>query len=236
MLQRVDFDVQIKLENGLAEFLTTRQQSYHTRPHAPHLTASQLCSPTPLRVRAVCVSVHFTEQLQPLSQTEFNRVLEGELDKLYTSAQPFPTFPESVASLYRRLQSTLVAILSTSPHHTIVLVTHGYGVQVLSEYMDPDHLITSTDFACITVARAWRRQGGEVGHAGRVPEQFEHSALVPEPLESEWNFECEQVCDVKHWRPDMEQDETTHAEKRDEAEQKLANPLPQEEEVKVADK
>ena len=168
--------------------------------------------------------------MQPLSQVEFNRVLEGELDKFYTSAQPFPTFPESVASLYSRLQSTLVAIVNSSPHHTVVLVTHGYGVQVLSEYMHPDQLITSTDFACITVARAWRRQGGEMGHAGRVPQQFEHSALVPEPLESEWHFECEQVCDVKHWRPDMDEgqgQEQGEADKQDETEQKLANPLPQ---------
>lgn len=184
-------------------------------------------------------TVHFTEQLQPLSQTEFNRVLEGELDKFYTSAHPFPTFPESVATLYRRLQSTLVAILNSSPHRTIVLVTHGYGVQVLSEYMHPDHLITSTDFACITVARGWRRQSGEVGHAGRVPDEFEHAVLVPEPLHSEWQFECEQVCDVKHWRSDRVEGEegVSDAERRKESRgRKLANPLPQEEDVKVTDK
>ena len=177
--------------------------------------------------------MHFTEQLEPLSQVELNRVLEGELDKFYGSAQPFPTFPESVHTLYRRLQASLLAILDTSPHRTVVLVTHGYGVQVLSEYMQPRELVTSTDFACITAARAWRRGGGEVGHAGRLPTEFEHSALVPEPLESEWQFECEQVCDVKHWRPDTDED-TAQAERQNK--ETLANPLPQQEEVKVRDK
>ena len=158
-------------------------------------------------------------------------MLEGELDKLYQSAAPFPTFPESVASLYRRLQSTLVSILDTSPHRTVVLVTHGYGVQVLSEYMQPSELVTSTDYACITAARAWRRVGGKVGHAGRVPAGFEHSALVPEPLESEWQMECEQVCDVRHWRTEAQGEAAEAANKQASATRTLANPLPQEHKV-----
>ena len=116
-----------------------------------------------------------------------------------------------------------------------MLVTHGYGVQVLSEYMRPAQLVTSTDFACLTVARAVRRVGGGGGGgvAGRVPVEFEHSGLVPEPLDSgEWEFECEQVCDARHWRMDKEDEK-----KEQEVERKLANPLPPEPEAtKVRDK
>ena len=202
-----------------------------TRPaHIAHLQRPPSSHARYLRCAALC-PVHFTEQLQPLSPAEFNRVLEGELDKFYQSAQPFPSFPESVASLYRRLQSTLVSILDTSPHRTVVLVTHGYGVQVLSEYMHPAQLVTSTDFACITAARAWKRMGGEVGHAGRVPAQFAHSALVPEPLESEWHMECEQVCDVRHWRTEAQNEAAEAANKQAHATRTLANPLPHEQKV-----
>ena len=176
--------------------------------------------------------VHFTEQLQPLSPVEFNRVLEGELDKLYTSTQPFPTFPESTTTLYHRLQRTLTTLLATTQHDTLVLITHGYGVQVLSEYMQPAQLVTSTDFACMTVARARRRADGGVGSAGRVPVEFAHSALVPEPLECEWEFECEQVCDSKHWRLDSEEEQKSEKE----VERRLANPLPPEHGTKVLDK
>lgn len=74
-----------------------------------------------------------------------------------------------------------------------------------------------------------------MGYVGRVPAEFEHAGLVPEPLESEWQFECEQVCDVKHWRAEMDNGVTDDAEDVKVTVQKLANPLPQEE-VKVTDK
>jgi len=67
-----------------------------------------------------------------------------------------------------------------------------------------------------------------------VPDEFEHSAFVPEPLKSEWQFECEQVCDVKHWQ--TETDGVKGQNDREKVKQvahKLANPLPQEEEEEV---
>ena len=223
---KVEFDVQVKIEYGLSEFLTTRQ-TRHTlhRPLQPPvacvLTASgRRCAA--LRCAAAVRTVNFTEQITPLSHEELNRVLEGELDKFYESAHPFPAFPESVSALYGRLQSTFLSILSHSPCSTLVFVTHGYGQQVLSEYMRPEVPVTETDFACITAAEATRRDGPPV-----PPPKPEHDCahLVPDPSPCPWTFSCELVCDVAHWKDSGQQGRPEP--QRTLSGSILANPLPE---------
>jgi hypothetical protein len=134
------------------------------------------------------------------------------------SAHPFPTFPESVAGLYRRLQSAFLSILSQSSSSNLVFVTHGYGLQVLTEYISPSTFVTSTDFACITAAEAVK-----TGKPPAAPEkpQWDHARLIPDPLPCDWHFTCELVCDVAHWKDEKD------AQKVEKEANTLANPLPE---------
>ena len=122
--------------------------------------------------------------------------------------------------MYRRLQSTFLSILSSSSVSTLVFVTHGYGLQVLTEYMSPETLVTSTDFACITQAEAVR-----TGRAAVPPAKprWDHAKLVPDPLPCEWDFDCQLLCDVTHWKEEKRIEE----EETEDKSRQLANPLPE---------
>ena len=145
---------------------------------------------------------------------------------LQTPCHPFPVYPESVCALYRRLQSTLLALLSSSPHCTLVLLTHGYGLQLLSEYAAPHTVVTRTDVAAMTeliCSRGAAAHEADSVQWGRVPKHLPHSKLVPEPLPSEgWSFRVGLFCSVQHWK---EEEKAAQAEA--EADMKLANPLPE---------
>ena len=142
-----------------------------------------------------------------------------------TSAQPFPSFPESVASLYARVQSAFLSVLSSSTSSTLVFVTHGYGLQVLTEYMSPSTLVTSTDFACITAAEAVK---SERPPAPPEKPRWDHARLVPTPLPCDWEFSCELICDVAHWKEERKAEEEAEAEvEKAETANTLANPLPE---------
>ena len=89
--------MQVKVEHGLAEFLTTRQCS--TTGEAPpacyQLPLPLLTTSLPLPFSPLpSPAVHFTEQTEPLSAEELNQVLEGELDKFYVRhfRPPTPIF------------------------------------------------------------------------------------------------------------------------------------------------
>ena len=122
--------------------------------------------------------------------------------------------------MYHRYQATFLSLLSTCPASTVILVTHGYGLQVLTEFMSPSTLVTHTDFACITAAQA--RRTGRPPRPPRKP-SWDHARLVPDPLPTEWEFECELLCDVAHWR----EDGGGGMGVEEEGGKKLANPLPE---------
>ena len=173
--QKVEFDVQVKIEHGLAEFLTTRTLTPTHRPTAAAQTGDSAYSPPTLcvpfvrrvsplqradaatarrgaesgaggRARQV-LRPHPPHSHSPRSALPCLRCILTRLSLLcasQTSAHPFPTFPESVSDMYHRYQSTFLTILSTCPASTLILVTHGYGLQVLTEFMSPTTLVTST--------------------------------------------------------------------------------------------
>jgi hypothetical protein len=53
----------------------------------------------------------------------------------------FPTYPEGMGDAIRRYKKTLIRILERDKNDAAVIVTHGYGVQIICEEMGiPDFL------------------------------------------------------------------------------------------------
>ncbi|KAH3745445.1 histidine phosphatase family protein [Pelomyxa schiedti] len=109
--------IPIRIENGLAEGL---REGYEFT-----------CQPRMLpvvQVPAIMSSV-ISECGLPALPADPTRLV----DTTYVSVHDFPTYPEARPVFWQRFKDTVDALLSKPPAPCLILVTHGYGFQSISE-------------------------------------------------------------------------------------------------------
>eukprot|EP00742_Colponemidia_sp_Colp-10_P003094 GILJ01003297.1.p1 GENE.GILJ01003297.1~~GILJ01003297.1.p1 ORF type:complete len:254 (+),score=24.88 GILJ01003297.1:35-763(+) len=114
------FDCKVKVEKGLSEFLL---ESWFPEDPRSNLT-----------IHAV---------------SEEAQVQDLRIDLDYSSRCEL-SYPEDITAMTDRYIHTFSTLLEMHPNDVIIAVTHGYGVQSISEHIDEDTFITELDYCGLT--------------------------------------------------------------------------------------